>query len=113
MSEPEIFIKSWDDPSLTYGVKDAETFYRVYGHDSRFYIASGPDMDQSIKDYYTALTPNLPNEGEEKGAEGETGIETVDSPADSLADLHEAEYAAAPSDSPADAPVSEPGSPEF
>jgi len=100
MSEPEILIKSWDDPSLTYGVKDAETFYRVYGHDSRFYIASGPDMESSIKDYYTALTPNLPVEGD-----GEKGAETT--PADAPVDE------APPSDSPADAPVSEPGSPEF
>ena len=102
MSEPEIFIKSWDDPSLTYGVKDAETFYRVYGHESRFYIASGPDMDQSIKDYYTALTPNLPVEDEEKGVETTEGIDPA--PTDT----------APPADSsPADPPVLEPGSPEF
>ena len=99
MSEPEISIKSWDDPSLTYGVKDAETFYRVYGHDSRFYIASGPDMDASIKDYYTALTPSLPNKSDEGAGEEksiETSIETT--PAD------------AP---PSDSPVPESGSPEF
>jgi hypothetical protein len=104
MNQPqdaEILIRSWDDPTLQYSVKDAETFHRVYGDHSRFYIASGPDMDAGLKAYYEALTPHLPNQeadGSDEFVE-QGDVQTEDAPPVSEAPVQEA--------------APETGSPEF
>jgi hypothetical protein len=115
--ESEIIIRSWDDPTLQYSVKDAETFHRVYGENSRFYIASGPDMDQSLQDHFAALTPNLPRDDEasEKGVETTPDTPNEASPEGaSTAGVDSADAPGTPEHTAAhasDAP--ETGSPEF